>query len=281
MSIIAFGEVLWDVYPDEKCLGGAPLNFAAHFAKLGGSAYILSSIGNDEFCNETINKIKSLGVSDKYLHISGEFPTGVCNVSLNANAIPTYRLEQNVAYDYIPCDNINDNFDVLYFGTLSLRNGFNRNSLSALISNNSFKEIFVDLNIRPPYYSDDTIDFCLKNATIVKISDEELPTVNCCININEIGIEESAKRIYKKYPNLKQIIITKGSKGAFCYDAAGDICYNCNAVKINVVSTVGAGDSFSAAFLNKFLSGEGIENCLKFAAKVSAYVCSKKDAVPD
>jgi len=281
MIVLSFGEVLWDVYPDKKYLGGAPLNFAAHFSKLGGKSYILSAIGNDEFKAETVGKIKNFGVLDKYLNISDSLPTGICEVALNDKGIPLYDLKQNVAYDYIPCENVSGYFDVLYFGTLALRSDFNRKSLCTFLKNNKFKEVFVDLNIRPPFYSAYTVDFCLKNATIVKISDEELLTVNSCININEIGIEESAKRIYEKYPNLKKIIITKGSKGSYCYDTLTDKCYNCEAKKTTVVSTVGAGDSFSAAFLFKYLIGENIEDCLKFASELSAYVCSKKEAVPD
>ena len=281
MNLLSFGEIVWDVYPDKKCLGGAPLNFAAHFSKLGGKAYILSAIGNDEFKTETLKKLEAWGVCKDYLCISDNYPTGVCNVTLNENAIPQYDLKQNVAYDLISCDNIKADFDVLYFGSMALRSEFNQNSLSKLLERKKFKEIFVDINIRPPFYCKQTVEFCFKNATILKISDEELHIINFLLSINENDIEKTAKEIFKRFPQLKLVIITKGSKGSACYDTAKEKIYNCKAKKAKVVSTVGAGDSFAAAFLFKYLSGESIDNCLEFASDLSAYVCSNIDAVPE
>ena len=281
MNLLSFGEIVWDVYPDKKCLGGAPLNFAAHFSKLGGKAYILSAIGNDEFKTETLKKLEAWGVCKDYLCISDNYPTGVCNVTLNENAIPQYDLKQNVAYDLISCDNIKADFDVLYFGSMALRSEFNLNSLNKLLERKKFKEIFVDINIRPPFYCKQTVEFCFKNATILKISDEELHIVNFLLSINENDIEKTAKEIFKRFPQLKLVIITKGSKGSVCYDTLADKFYNCKAKKAKVVSTVGAGDSFSAAFLFKYLSGESIDNCLEFASDLSAYVCSNIGAVPE
>ena len=281
MKILSFGEVLWDVYPNKKCLGGAPLNFAAHFSKLGGEAYILSAIGNDQFKEETLKKLKAWGVCEDYLHIFDNYPTGVCNVTLNENGIPQYDLKRNVAYDYISCDNIKADFDVLYFGSMVLRSGFNVDAITNLLKDKRFKEIFVDVNIRPPFYTKQTVEFCLSNATIIKISDEELPTVNGCISVDEGDAENVLKAIVQKFPQLKLVILTKGADGSVCYDALANRFYYCGAKKVEVVSTVGAGDSFSAAFLFKYLSGEGIENCLEFASDLSAYVCSKMDAVPE
>lgn len=281
MKLLSFGEVLWDVYPNKKCLGGAPLNFAAHFSKLGGEAYILSAIGNDEFKTETLKKLEAWGVCKDYLCISDNYPTGVCNVTLNENSIPQYDLKQNVAYDYISCNNIKVDFDVLYFGSMALRSNFNIETITSLLEGKKFKEVFVDINIRPPFYTKETVKFCLNNATIIKISDEELPTVNDCISIKETDIEKGIKAIFKSFPQLKLIILTKGANGSICYDTLADKFYNCKAKKANVVSTVGAGDSFAAAFLFKYLSGEDIESCLEFASDLSAYVCSNIDAVPE
>lgn len=281
MNLLSFGEIVWDVYSDKKCLGGAPLNFAAHFSKLGGSAYILSAIGNDEFKSETLNQIKRFGVSDEYLSVLNNHPTGVCNVILNEKAIPQYDLKKNVAYDYISCDNLSNDFDVLYFGSMALRSKFNQNSISKLLQEKKFKEIFVDVNIRPPFYSKQTVEFCFSNATILKVSDEELSVVNCCLSISETDTEKIVKEIFKRFSQLRLIIITKGLKGSVCYNTANDKFYYCSAKKTKVVSTVGAGDSFSAAFMFKYLSGKDINSCLEFAANLSSYVCSKTEAVPE
>ena len=135
MKVLSFGEVLWDVYPQEKFIGGAPFNFAAHLAMHGEEVFMLSAVGADDLGNETIEEINRLGVSTKYISRVGGKPTGRCDVELDENAVPSYALLQDVAYDYIDCDAIGDGFDVLYFGTLSLRSRYNLDSLCKLLGN--------------------------------------------------------------------------------------------------------------------------------------------------
>ena len=174
MKLASFGEILWDVYPDEKFIGGAALNFAAHFSKCGGKAYMISAVGKDNLANETIECVEKMSVSTKYISRSDK-ETGKCLVTLNEKMIPTYDLLSDVAYDYIDTSAITGKtFDLLYFGSLALRSEYNMKNLEKLLSNNSFAEIVVDINIRPPYYSDDVIKYALEKASIIKISDEEL-----------------------------------------------------------------------------------------------------------
>lgn len=282
MKLLSFGEILWDVYPCEKHIGGAPLNFASHFAKQGGESYILSAIGNDNLGKSALELLKNWDIKTDYVSVSQIKETGKCVVSLDLKGIPNYNLLDNVAYDYIPKPDLSEkSFDAFYFGSLALRHSMNRETVSEIIKNNSFKEIFVDINIRKPFVSEKAVILAFENATIIKISDEELPVVTNLLFKTEYDYIKASKVIGEKFNNIKIVMITLGEKGSFAYDCRKNITYSCGVEKVKVVSTVGAGDSFSATFLNKYLNGFSIDRCLKSASKVSSFVVSKAEAIPD
>jgi len=282
MKMLSFGEILWDVYPSSKAIGGASLNLAAHAALLGNDAYLATAIGDDELGKEALEVARKLKINDKFIFTLSDKETGAVIVTLNEKGIPSYEIKDNVAYDFIKQPEIGRYcFDVLAFGSLALRHNDNKKTLEAILSANSFSEIYTDLNIRLPHSTKKSVNFCLSNATIVKVSDEELPTVSGWIFSKEYSPEDFAIEIAKKYSKIKLIIITMGEKGSFAFDTAKAEFYYCDAIATKVVSTVGAGDSFGAAFLTKYFQGMDINTCLNFASKLSSYVCSKKDAVPD
>ncbi|MCR5456591.1 MAG: carbohydrate kinase [Clostridiales bacterium] len=281
MRVLSFGEILWDVYPDNKYIGGAPLNFAAHFVKQGGGAYMVSSLGNDELGQMALKDLDNWKINTDFVNILPGIQTGKCLVKLDESRLPSYDLLSDVAYDHIECQIKGKEFDALYFGTLALRSRNNLNCLSELMKNNEFKEIFVDINIRPPFYSIDTIRFAFEHATIMKISDEELPIITKCLFNCDSDYSTATKLLSKEFGNLKMIVVTRGENGSYAYDCRSGKSYISDAQKVNVVSTVGAGDSFSAAFMYNYLSGKDIDECLKKASKLSAFVVSQKDAIPE
>ena len=281
MKILSFGEILWDVYPDEKYLGGAPLNFAAHLAKHGENVAMLSAVGKDELGKEAKEQVSAWGISTAHVaELSGK-QTGCCLVTLNEQKVPSYNLLTDVAYDYIPCPKGEESFDVLYFGTLSLRSEYNRNSLAELLDK-SFREVFVDVNIRPPYYSRETVRFAVSQASILKVSDEELSTVAELLDMEEKqDYQKFAGELSERFSNLRCVVITLGGDGAYALDCTSGEACRVPCAKATVKSTVGAGDSFSAAFLHKFLAGESVEACLAHASRVAAFVVSHYEAVPE
>lgn len=280
MKVLSFGEVLWDIYPDEKFIGGAPLNFAAHFSQCGGEAYLCSAVGRDELGDTTVKSVQDLGVCTKYLTRS-EKPTGRCLVTLDEMRVPHYDLLDCVAYDDIALpNNAGDSFDVLYFGTLSLRHEKNRETLCRIIEKMHFGEIFVDVNIRKPYISRETAMVAVNHATILKISDEELSLFAELCGFSTKTPEKIAAEIFDKHPNVSLVLITMGGDGAIAYSAKTKTATFRPAEKVDVVSTVGAGDSFSASFLKCRLDGKSLDECLAFAVKVSGFVVSKMQAVP-
>lgn len=280
MKLLSFGEILWDVYPEKSCIGGAPFNFAAHFVKQGGEAYMLSAVGEDELGRAALESLKRLGIGTDYMSVS-EKETGKCLVELDSRGIPSYNLLNSVAYDDISCGAISEDIKLLYFGTLALRDEHNVKTLLNLADSHSFDEIFADVNIRKPFISREAIMLCLNRATIIKISDEELPFFSSEAFGCECDCDTAADKIFANHPNIRLVIITKGAEGSVAYDRLSGKRFESKAVKTEVVSTVGAGDSFSAAFLYKYISGLDIERCLKFASLVSAFVVSKTEAVPE
>ena len=281
MKILSFGEILFDINGDSACIGGAPFNFAAHAVRAGAEVSLLSSVGNDNLGKMALQCIKDYGVSADYVTVSNDFQTGHCNVTLSQDGIPCYDLVEDVAYDHIPVPNLkNNDFDVLYFGTLALRGGENIQTIKNIIEQNNFEEIFVDINIRPPHFSKETVCFALENATIIKISSEEIPPVGNLFFENWDSTFKTLNFIRDQYKNIRLLILTCGENGAVAYDNITGRVYRCDAVKTEVVSTVGAGDSFSATFLVNYLSGENIKNSLKKAAEVSAFVVAHEGAIP-
>lgn len=281
MKLLSFGEVLFDIDGRDACIGGAPLNLAAHLTLQGWETCIVSAVGDDELGKRAISEIEKIGIGTSYINILPDRETGKCIVTLDENSVPTYDLLTDMAYDHIKYPKLDGKFDILAFGTLALRMEPNTEVIKRIIQSNSFAEIYTDLNIRMPFCCERNILFCLENATILKISDEELPYVSEAVFGKSYACGEICPLFSDKFPQLKIIIITAGDKGAYAY-ICGDkrLCF-CEAERVNVVSTVGAGDSFGAAFLAKYFTGADIQACLEFASGISAFVVSNKGAIPD
>lgn len=279
-TIICFGEILFDVYPTDAFIGGAPLNFAAHLSRHGERAMMLSALGEDELGAKALDWLEENKI-DTSLVSRSALPTGRCNVTLDENGLPSYELLCGVAWDEISTDICSRRFDALYFGTLALRSEHNRAALGHLIEDNDFREIFVDVNIRPPFYSADSLKLALSRATILKVSDEELPVVASLLGVKFTDNKEFCRLICERFDNVKLMILTLGAKGALCYERSTQRLTATTAYKAKVASTVGAGDSFSAAFLHKYLGACPLESCLDYASRLAAFVVSHYEAVPD
>ncbi len=280
MKILAFGEILWDVFlsPEEitidKKIGGAPFNFAAHCAKLGAESYIVSGVGDDVNGIDAIQQAKSLGINTDYVVILPEYETGTCKITLK-NGLPNYDLVSNVAYDHISAIDIKTDFDALYMGTLAMRNEDSKRAFRHIINNLSPKEVLFDVNFRMDFYNREIVEELLSYATVLKISDEEIGF------FGKDNLEATIKEIAKVNPKLKYICLTLGKDGAIVLDCKNDIFYKSQKPKSKPISTVGAGDSFAAAFLVNLLKGETIESCISKAVKLSDFVVTQMGAVPD
>lgn len=273
MKILSFGEILWDVFPNEKKIGGAPFNFAAHCAILGSESYLVSAVGADENGSDAIEEAKKLGINTKYIYVSRKYPTGACNVTLN-DGLPSYKLESNTAYDHIPDTLPNESFDAIYMGTLAMRNAESRRTFEKILKYTPAAEVIFDVNFRGDFYSRELVDTLMRHTTILKISGEELPF------FGNKGTVQTAMELSKKYPKLKHICITLGEEGALVYHCKAKALFCADAPKVDVISTVGAGDSFAACFLVNYLKKQKVGKCLDRAVALSSYVVTQLEAVP-
>ena len=284
-SVLVFGEIIWDVYPHKSCIGGAPLNFAAHFVREGGRAALLSAVGRDHLAAPALEFLQNNGVDTRFIS-AVDYPTGRCDVTLSAAGIPSYFVVPDVAYDHIPADPslpataAAEGYDLLYFGTLAQR-GESRLALEALLRKGAFREIFCDVNLRPDCYDAGSVANCLEQATILKISDEEEPLLRAIAGYlpEDRAVEDAPDALFARYGQLNAVVLTCGERGASLY-RRGEAPLHIPATPATVVSTVGAGDSFGAAFLYHTLSGNDPLCSLQAAADRAAFVVAHADAVP-
>ncbi len=282
MKILSFGEIIWDVYPEYNVIGGAPLNFAGHCAMGGHDAFMLSAVGNDELGDKALSALGEFGVKSEFV-IKNNKKTGQCTVTLDERGVPSYNVLTDVAYDNIAgvdTEKINrEHFDAFYFGTLAQRNAMSRATLEMILSECSFGEIFCDLNLRDGCYDEKSVKNCLENATVLKFSEEEAPRLDIYGFWHKMCADNIINALFSAYKQIKVILFTKGGEGACVYTRDGK-AYEIPAVGDKVVSTVGAGDSFGAAWLGRYLSGDGERVAAEVASRVSGYVVSVVEALP-
>ncbi|MBR6350173.1 MAG: carbohydrate kinase [Lachnospiraceae bacterium] len=281
MKLTVFGEILWDITEDEKNIGGAPFNFAAHAARQGADVCLITAVGNDESGDEALRECERMNLpTDCIARV--DRPTGSCRVQLQ-DGTPAYDLSGDMAYDHIPLPECFKSMRVpskrepsaFYFGTLAQRSSDSRETLKELLKRREFfDEVFLDINIRQDYYSDELIDESIRAATILKISRDEIYVLNIPGEPQDI-----CRQLSRKYKNLKMIIVTLDSDGAFVYEKGGRITRS-GKPDCEVVSAVGAGDAFSAAFLVNYMNRLSVRECLKRAVALAGRVCGKVEAVP-
>lgn len=283
-NVLILGETIIDKYNDTNEIGGAPLNFASHFKMLGGKASIISAIGNDTDGKAIIDFMKKIELNTDTIS-ANNYNTGSCIIRLN-NGIPEYNIVSPAAYDYLDETEIPiKDYDCLYFGTLIQRSKHNRDLIASQVKQKKFENIFCDLNLRNDCYERDSCFQCLNNGTIIKISQEEAPLLKA-FNLFEYSDKEQMllKNITKSFENIEQIIYTKGSEGSIVFDRKD--FYYFRAPHTEVISTVGAGDSYSAAYLYYYLVNRDIPTKERIrisgnkATELSAKVVEYKEAVP-
>lgn len=279
MRVLAFGEILFDCYPTDRKIGGAPLNFCAHLSQLGANVTILSAVGEDAYGAEAISIVKNFGVDTRYLHIRPSLPTGVCKVTYRGDE-PEYDLVFPCAYDAIEENELilGEDFDVFYFGTLACRGGVSENTLRNILQKGSFSTVFFDMNLRQNYYSKELVIQGLLACNTVKMNREEFCYVKDISQISETDHETGLKLLCERY-QIKTAILTLDRDGACVYDREEGF-FHAPVAKSEFVSAVGAGDSFCACFLYHLFHKTSIPTALEKANLLAGYVVSREEAVP-
>lgn len=278
-TVVGLGEILWDVFPERKVLGGAPANFAYHASQFGFNGYAVSAIGNDLLGKEILKSLEEKELN--YLIEQTDFPTGIVKVQLDGRGIPTYEITENVAWDNIPfttrLENLAKNTTTVCFGSLAQRNEVSRATIHKFLDLMPADSLKVfDINLRLKYFSKDIITTSLNKASALKINDEEIVKIAEIFELKGTD-EELCQQLLDKY-KLKFLILTKGTRGSYVFTP-----YEKSFLatpKVTIADTVGAGDSFTAAFVASYLNGRSIAQSHQLAVEVSAYVCQQHGAMP-
>ena len=279
-KIVCFGEVLWDVFPTHKKIGGAPLNVALRLHSLDNDVYMVSKVGNDENGTKLLDYLKSKGLNSNHIQIDDNFKTGTVKVMLDSKGSATYDIEYPRSWDKIKLTDktldVVSKSDAFYYGSLVARDDQSKSTLLKLLDIARFK-VF-DLNLRPPHYSTAILYDLMKKADFIKLNDDELFEVSKALGSKYNSIEQNVKFI-ANFTNSKYVCITKGNHGALLF-IDGNMYYN-SGYKIKVADTVGAGDSFFGSLISKLLKGRDPQEAIDFACAVGALVAGSKGANPD
>ncbi|MBO4268970.1 MAG: carbohydrate kinase [Bacteroidaceae bacterium] len=276
--IVGIGEILWDMLPSGKALGGAPANFAYHAQRLGEEGWAVSAIGDDTLGTEIMDI-----VNEKKLHniiAVTDKPTGTVQVELDDKGVPSYNIMEDVAWDNIPftpdMEALAARADAVCFGSLVQRMGSRDSVLKFLRATRPETLRVFDINLRQHYYSPELVDESLRLSDILKINDEEIRIIADMFGIE--GNDTVVCRTLIDRFGIKLVILTKGADGSEVITATRSVPQK--ACKVKVVDTVGAGDSFTAAFVVAYLRGDSLADAQRLANETAAYVCSCKGAMP-
>lgn len=280
--VVGIGEVLWDVLPEGKKLGGAPANFACHVSRFGLNGLVISAVGKDKLGDEIIDVFNQKRL--EYQLEKTDFPTGTVEVTLDNAGIPQYDIKENVAWDNIPFTEgirqIASRTQAVCFGSLAQRSQNSRRSINAFLdsmpdSEDSLK-VF-DINLRQNFYSEEIVRESLSKCNILKINDEELLIVKDLLSLRGRSQDELCNELMA-LGNLRMLILTCGTKGSMVFSQEGISVLGTPTVQ--VADTVGAGDSFTAAFISSLIKGKTVREAHQTAVNVSAYVCTQQGAMP-
>ncbi len=278
INVVCFGEVLWDLFPTHKKIGGAPLNVAMRLNALGVPAEMVSAIGNDILGEAIVSHIHKNDVNTSLIQ-KNEHATGQVTVQLDQTGNASYTIDAPVAWDFIrPTQEAQKavmDADALLFGSLASRNTISRETLFQLTDLSRYN-IF-DVNLRPPHYAIETLRDLIYKADIVKFNEEELKEL--CDNLGiELETIENGMKLMAEFTQTSTICVTRGSQGAILYHN-GEF-YTHPGYHVNVKDTVGAGDSFLASLVAKLLANESPQESLDLACAMGALVAASQGANP-
>lgn len=279
-KIVGIGELLWDVLPGGRRMGGAPVNFAFYAREGGADAHVVSAVGMDESGTELLDRISRLGIDTSAVE-RNDHPTSTVEVTLDGAGVPTYRIREEVAWDYIVQTPATDaavaGADAICWGTLAQRNTVSRASIGEIIAAapEGCLRLF-DINLRLDYYDETIIRQSLEAADILKLNEDELPVVARYYSLDS-NPERAIRQLFERFP-LRYVIFTEGGRGSRILSADGETSY-LKTPRVKVADTVGAGDSFTATFAVSLLKGLPVAECHRRAVEVAAFVCTRQGAI--
>ena len=286
-TIVGLGELLWDLFPSGKQLGGAPANFAYIASLLGDHGIVASRIGADPLGEEAKQRFQQLRLPTDFLQSDSFHPTGTVKVLLDAQGQPRYQITEGVAWDSLEMTpqwrTLAVQSTAVCFGSLAQRSGAARRTIHEFLgaTRSTTTRIF-DVNLRPPYYSKEALSDSIKRASIIKLNQEELPIVLELLDSPTpltAGKEKLAAEWLLHLSGAQLICITRGARGSLLVSKEGS--HEHPGFCVATVDTVGAGDAFTAALVHHFLRGAPLSAMNEAANRMGAWVAGRPGATPE
>lgn len=281
-NVIGIGELLWDILPSEKKLGGAPCNFVYHAQQQGANGMVISAVGDDNLGMEIMDVLKEKKIFTGLIQVNDR-PTSKVDVTLNRGGIPEYRIHENVAWDYIKFNQkiakLVAEADIICFGSLAQRSVITRQTIEKILKSCKADALIVfDINLRQSYFGKEIIENSLKLCNVLKLNEDELPIVSEFLKLSSPDDEGQIKELIKKY-HLQLVAFTRGSEGSLLVTPTEKS--ELATPKVQVKDTIGAGDSFTAAMMVGFSKEQSLEELHRKAVEISGFVCASVGAMPD
>jgi fructokinase len=281
-KIVGIGEVLWDLFPSGKKMGGAPANFACHARALGAEARVVSRVGDDALGREILERLRALGLATDCISLDPTHPTGTVTVQLATDGQPHFIIHEGVAWDHLVADSTSvaavAAADAVCFGSLGQRCVPSNMAIRTMLSASPPKALRIfDVNLRQDFYSRELIEGSLEVANVLKLNDTELPVLARLLGVKALSDKEQLAELVERF-GLRLVVYTCGARGSTLYDGTRWTEHTARAVEVK--DTVGAGDSLTAAVTMGMLAGWDLETIGERANEIAAYVCSCEGATP-
>lgn len=280
-KIAGVGEVLWDLLPSGRQLGGAPANFAYHAGALGADARIISRVGRDNLGREALLRLSEMGVATDGIEVDSNLPTGTVGVELVGEGQPKFTIHENVAWDALRGESRGQaavtNANAICFGTLAQRGAVSREAIRALVAMAPPTALrILDVNLRAPFFSGPMVEESLGLSNVLKLNDAELPFLATFLHL--AGDHRAQIRQISDRFGMKCVAFTRGSQGSLLY--AGGQWSEHPGLSTKVADTVGAGDAFTAAMVLGLLAGWDLDMINRRANEVASWVASCAGGMP-
>ena len=281
-TVIGVGELLWDMFPAGKKLGGAPANFAYITSLIGDYGIPASRLGQDHLGEEAILRLTELGLPASFIQEDASHPTGTVKVEVDDRGQPRFEIAESVAWDFLEWTPqwqiLAEQSDAVCFGSLAQRSPRSRSTIRSFLKATRADAVRVlDVNLRQNFYSPEILSDSMKLATIVKVNHEELPKIVQGLGLSYVDAESCARLLVARY-DLKLICITRGDAGSLLLTPEESNSHP--GFRVKVADTVGAGDAFTAALVHEYLCGASLESMNEIANRMGAWVASEVGATP-
>jgi fructokinase len=279
--VVGLGELLWDLLPSGKQLGGAPANFAYITSLLGDRGIPASRLGDDRLGDEAIHRLNELALSTEFIQKDVEHPTGTVKVEVDGSGQPRFEISEAVAWDFLEWtpswQELAERADAVCFGSLAQRSEGSRSTIRRFLAASHNAARVFDVNFRQHFYTEEVFAESLKLATVAKVNHEELPRIMRVLGLEHRDEQDSVRCLLSRYA-LKLVCVTRGDRGSLL--ASTDEFDEHPGFKVKVADTVGAGDAFTAAMVHGYLRGTSLTEINETANRIGAWVASQSGATP-